>query len=167
MKANQPVLHLPKTGVEKMMDRISLLLIVINMIYLIGVWNTLPEQVPIHYNFKGQVDGWGGKSVIWLLPTISFILWFGLTMMERVPHFFNYPIEITEKNAAFQYKNARMMSVFLKVEMILFFLYTSWESVHVAKGNEGGLGVAELPILLILILGSIAFFVTRSLRNAK
>lgn len=167
MKTNQPVLHLPKTGVEKMMDSISLLLIVINMIYLISVWSTLPEQVPIHFNIKGEVDGWGGRAVIWLLPTISLILWFGLTMMERVPHFFNFPIEITEKNAAFQYKNARMMSVFLKVEIILFFLYTSWESVHLAKGNEGGLGIAELPILLILILGSIAFFVTRSLRNAK
>ena len=88
-------------------------------------------------------------------------------MMERVPHLFNYPIEITEKNAVFQYKNARMMSLFLKVEIILLFLYTSWESVHIAKGDEGGFGMAPLPILLIFLLGSIAFFVTRSIRNAK
>ncbi|MFJ7745616.1 DUF1648 domain-containing protein [Peribacillus sp. NPDC097295] len=167
MKKVQPVLHLPKTGAEKMMDIVSLLLIIINFIYLISVWNTLPEQVPIHFNGKGEVDGWGGRVVIWLLPTISLFLWFGLTIMERVPHLFNYPIEITEKNAVFQYKNARMMSLFLKVEIILILLYTSWESVHVAMGYEGGLGRAELPILLILILGSIAFFVIRSVRNAK
>ena len=167
MKNNQPVLHLPKTRVEKIMDIVSLLLIVINLAYLISVWNTLPEQVPIHFNGKGEVDGWGGRVVIWLLPTISLFLWFGLTIMERVPHLFNYPIEITEKNAVFQYKNARMMSLFLKVEIILILLYTSWESVHVAMGYEGGLGRAELPILLILTLGSIAFFVIRSVRNAK
>ncbi|MGE7601937.1 DUF1648 domain-containing protein [Peribacillus sp. NPDC097675] len=167
MENNQPVLHLPKTGLEKVMDIVSLLLIIINFIYLISVWNTLPEQVPIHFNGKGEVDGWGGRVVIWLLPTISLFLWFGLTLMERVPHLFNYPIEITEKNAVFQYKNARMMSLFLKVEIILVLLYTSWQSVHAAKGDEGGLGRAELPILLILILGSIAFFVIRSVRNAK
>ena len=164
---NQPVLHLPKTGVEKMLDIVSILLIIINLVYLVSVWNTLPEQVPIHFNAKGEVDGWGGRAVIWLLPIISFFLWFGMTIMERVPHLFNYPIEITEKNAVFQYTNARMMSMFLKVEIILFFLYTSWESVHIAKGYEGVLGMAELPILLILILGSITFFVTRSIRNAK
>lgn len=167
MKKNQPVLHLPKTGLEKILDIVSLLLIIINFGYLISVWDALPEQVPIHFNGKGEVDGWGGRAVIWLLPTISLFLWCCLTMMERVPHLFNYPIEITEKNAVFQYKNARMMSLFLKVEIILLFLYTSWESVHIAKGDEGGFGMAPLPILLIFLLGSIAFFVTRSIRNAK
>ncbi|MGM9954253.1 MAG: DUF1648 domain-containing protein [Peribacillus sp.] len=167
MKSKHPVLHFPKTGVEKMMDIVSLLFIVINLVYLISVWNTLPAEVPIHFNGKGEVDGWGGRALIWLLPTISLFLWVGLTLMERVPHLFNYPIEITEKNAAFQYRNARMMSLFLKVEIILFFLYTSWESVHVAMGKEEGLGTLALSIFLILLLGSVAFFVTRSVRNAK
>ena len=64
MKKNQPVLHLPKTGLEKILDIVSLLLIIINFGYLISVWDALPEQVPIHFNGKGEVDGWGGRAVI-------------------------------------------------------------------------------------------------------
>lgn len=33
------------------------------------IWNKLPEQVPVHWNINGQVDGWGSKSMlVFFLP---------------------------------------------------------------------------------------------------
>ncbi|MFE4349155.1 DUF1648 domain-containing protein [Peribacillus butanolivorans] len=52
MKNNQPVLKLPKTVYEKLIDIFSLIIIVLNLIYLINEWSTLPDQVPIHFNAK-------------------------------------------------------------------------------------------------------------------
>lgn len=52
---------------------IMLLPMVIGLI----VWNKLPEQVPIHWNAAGEVDGWGGKSTIvfWLPLFVIGIQW--------------------------------------------------------------------------------------------
>ncbi|WP_018479375.1 SdpI family protein [Pontibacter roseus] len=33
-------------------------------LYLALVWNELPEQVPVHFNLKGEADGWAGKTAL-------------------------------------------------------------------------------------------------------
>jgi uncharacterized membrane protein len=41
------------------------------------IWNTLPEKVPTHWNYKGEVDKWGDKyldSPIVLLPVLTYVL---------------------------------------------------------------------------------------------
>ena len=40
------------------------ILVILPMIYLGMIWNTLPEQVPIHFNAKGEVDGMGSKNML-------------------------------------------------------------------------------------------------------
>jgi uncharacterized membrane protein len=36
------------------------------------IWPTLPERVPTHWNFQGQVDGWGPRwQAAWLLPAVA------------------------------------------------------------------------------------------------
>ncbi|KQU16940.1 hypothetical protein ASG65_08470 [Bacillus sp. Leaf13] len=84
-----------------------------------------------------------------------------------MPYIFNFPVKVTEQNAERLYKNARVMSVILKAEIIVFLLYTSWKSVQVSGGREVGLGILELPIFLVVLLGSIAFFMVRSFLKVK
>jgi uncharacterized membrane protein len=36
-------------------------------------WADLPERIPIHWNFQGQPDSWGGKGTLWLLPFLFLI----------------------------------------------------------------------------------------------
>jgi uncharacterized membrane protein len=36
-------------------------------------WPHLGDRIPIHWNFNGEVDSWGGKGMIWLLPCL--FLW--------------------------------------------------------------------------------------------
>lgn len=48
---------------------------------LIGLvlWNKLPEQVPMHWNAAGEVDGWGSRSMlVFFLPLLLIgIQWLG------------------------------------------------------------------------------------------
>ncbi|MGE7767971.1 DUF1648 domain-containing protein [Peribacillus sp. NPDC096540] len=108
---------------------------VLNLIYLIKEWGTLPDQVPIHFNAKGEASGWGGRAAIWFPPIVSIFLWSILTTLERVPDTFNFPIKVTEQNAERVYKKW-----ILKAEIIVFF-YISWKSVHVTGGREVVLGI--------------------------
>ena len=45
-----------------------LLLVALPMIYLASIWGTLPDTVPIHFNAKGEADGWGSKTTLIWLP---------------------------------------------------------------------------------------------------
>jgi uncharacterized membrane protein len=47
-------------------------------VYLAIIWNTLPEKVPTHWNFKGEIDKWGDKYslivLLFLLPVLTYVL---------------------------------------------------------------------------------------------
>lgn len=160
---SRPKLSIPKTAIEKVFDLSSLLLIIGNVIYLLTQWNSLPGKIPIHFNLMGEVDGWSSRGMIWFLPVMGLVLWLGLTILEKFPHAYNY-MHLTEVNIEKQYKNARIMLNVLKIEIICFFVYFSWESVQAAHGLNEGIGVYALPALLIVIFGTMGFFIYRSFR---
>ena len=45
-----------------------LALIALPIIYLAIIWNGLPNELPMHWNIKGEVDRWGSKSELWIMP---------------------------------------------------------------------------------------------------
>ena len=55
-----------------------LAMVVLPFIYLGYLWNALPEKVPLHWNFKGEIDGWGNKDqlvlIILVLPVFVYII---------------------------------------------------------------------------------------------
>jgi uncharacterized membrane protein len=135
----------------------------LTMLYVtIKSWPLLPETIPHHFGVSGKPDAWSGKWILWLLPGISLVLYVGLTILGRYPHVYNYLWPITEKNAAAQYHLARTMIVALKAEIILLFAYLQQQTIQVALGKAGGLGVAFLPIFLILIFGTIGFYFVKA-----
>jgi uncharacterized membrane protein len=34
----------------------------------------LPERIPIHWNFRGEIDGWGSRWTVFLMPTVMLLL---------------------------------------------------------------------------------------------
>ena len=52
--------------------------VLLPFIYLSYLWNSLPEKVPIHWNYKGEIDGWGTKysliGVLFLFPVFTYVL---------------------------------------------------------------------------------------------
>lgn len=48
-----------------------LVLVAIPFIYLGIIWNQLPDSVPMHWNIRGEIDRYGPKSQVWILPAIT------------------------------------------------------------------------------------------------
>lgn len=48
-----------------------LVLVAIPFIYLGVIWNQLPDSVPMHWNIQGEIDRYGPKSQVWILPAIT------------------------------------------------------------------------------------------------
>jgi uncharacterized membrane protein len=54
------------------------------ILYLMYVWNILPEQVPTHYNFSGEADRFSGKTGFAIL--ISSMTFFTYGLMLVLPY---------------------------------------------------------------------------------
>lgn len=63
----------------KLKKEIPLLIIVLlPFVYLGYIWDLLPETVPTHWNWKGEIDAWGKKNslilITFLLPGLTYII---------------------------------------------------------------------------------------------
>jgi uncharacterized membrane protein len=160
---SHPKINIKKTSFEKFADVLSVCLIVGTLVYLIYSWNDLPQRIPRHFNAAGEVDGWGGKGTIWILPVIGTFVFGLMTFLSKFPHLFNYPVLVTEENAPRLYAEARRLIVALKFEIILLFSYVSWESVNIAF-NHGGLGSWFIVVFLVSLFGTLGVFIYRLVR---
>lgn len=160
---DRPIIKIKKSRFEIMLDIFGILSFLSIGAYCIYIWPSLPDRVPMHYDMSGNIDGWGGKGSILIMPIIGGLMWILLTILERFPHIHNYS-GLTEENVERLYKNSRLLVNVMKNEMMIAFAYFTWKSIQDAFGNSINNGVWDLPIFLVVILGSLAFFIVRSFR---
>jgi uncharacterized membrane protein len=60
--------------------------VLLPFIYLAYLWNSLPEKVPIHWDYKGEIDDWGTKysllGLIFLLPVFTYVLMLAIPKID-------------------------------------------------------------------------------------
>jgi len=71
-------------------ELILIILTVIPIIYLLFYWDILPEQMPVHFDFNGEPNGYGSKLVFILLPAGLYFLLLILPFID--PRKSNYEI---------------------------------------------------------------------------
>lgn len=59
---------------KKTPEWIYILIVSAPFIYLATIWNSLPEKIPMHFNYKGEIDRWGEKAEIILIPLLLPLL---------------------------------------------------------------------------------------------
>lgn len=49
-------------------------IVLLPFLYLAYIWNQLPDKVPVHWNFKGEIDRYGDKAERILIPVLLPLL---------------------------------------------------------------------------------------------
>lgn len=136
---------------------------------VVGIWllaatyySKLPEIIPIHFNGVGIPDRFGSKDDIFTLPTVTTIIFVGMTVLNRFPHIFNYPSDITEENALREYTMATRLIRYLKLIIVCIFLLISFRTIQIAHGNAETLGGWFLPLILGLIFIPLIYYIIKS-----
>lgn len=80
----------------------SILFLMISFGIAIRVMTGGKEEVPLHWNVRGEIDSWGDTWTIVLLPVIALALYGLLTLLQRWPQWCNYPCKITDKAGAYK-----------------------------------------------------------------
>uniref|UniRef100_UPI0020C079FD DUF1648 domain-containing protein n=1 Tax=Bacillus velezensis TaxID=492670 RepID=UPI0020C079FD len=71
----RPIFKLPKTKSEKIWNYIGGGIFVVSIIYIIFAWFELSNEIPAHFNGVGEVDRWGSKVELFILPFIGLKIW--------------------------------------------------------------------------------------------
>src|SRR5699024_11329083 len=102
-------------------------------------------------HWAGEVTCWCSKcELIILLGIVAFLVLF-LLIFERFPEIYNYPKRFNQSNAKDFYLTGRKLVNQAKNIMIVIFSLLLYANVSVALGWSNGLGIAFLPIVIIVL----------------
>ncbi|MCC5946437.1 MAG: DUF1648 domain-containing protein [Bernardetiaceae bacterium] len=161
---NRPKIKLELTTIDKTLELLGWLAIIAIWVLAISNFAKLPDTIPIHYNSVGEADGFGDKTNILILPIIATILFVAMTILNKFPHVFNYPTEITRDNALSQYTNATRIIRYLKFLIVVSFAFIVFKTIQSANGEATELGVWFLPLFIGLIFIPLTYFILKSLK---
>jgi uncharacterized membrane protein len=126
-------------------------------------YGSLPQRMPIHFNAQGVVNGWGDKSSLWMMPGLVFILYIVMTLVPLIsPSMIHLPVSAEKREAAAPI--AMEMVGWLKAEIVWTFAILCVTMVRVGMGRTQGLGPWFAPVELVIVFGTVGFYLWR-IRN--
>ena len=125
-------------------------------------YDGLPETIPTHFSWNGLPNGYGSKSMLLVLPFVSLGIFLLLSIAERLPVSFNWPVAIAPENQEWQMKNVKRLIQWMQLELAVLFVALVRDNIWVAQGQMPGLSYLPLIVLLVLLF-TIAIMLYRSL----
>ena len=159
----RPRIKIKKTSVDFATEIVG----IIGLLLLIGLplyyFEKLPETIPRHFGANGEADGFSGKGIIWTLPIIGMVMYVGMFWLNKYPHIFNYPQQVTKENAERLYTIGTRMIRTLNSIITCIFAYITYSTIQTSLGNQDGLGTWFTPVFVILIFGVTGYFLYQSM----
>lgn len=146
---NRPKVKIEKTEWDRLIDWITVSLLVVYVIYIYMHYQKLPDTIPTHFGEGGIADNFGSKNSIWMLPFIAFLTTIGMQILIKFPHQHNYMVKITEENAPRLYQFATKIIRITTLFMVLLFFYISYAIIKATNNiEEDALGSWFLPTII-------------------
>lgn len=103
------------------MNIIGFLALLGSTVFLLVSWSQIPDQIPTHYNFAGEADGYGGKGSLIFMMVLAWFVFVLITVLMRFPNTWNMPVKVTAENKARLYSITRAMLEVIKMLASLLF----------------------------------------------
>ena len=159
----RPKLKIKLAPVDKATELIGIIGLLILIALPIYFFDKLPEIIPRHFGVNGEPDGFSGKGIIWALPIIGSVMYVGMFWLNKYPHIFNYPQQVTKDNALRLYTIGTKMIRTLNAIITCFFAYITYSTIQTALGNQAGLGTWITPVFVRLIWGFTIYFLYKTM----
>ncbi len=161
----RPRIPINLTKTDYLIEVIGLIGIACLIILPIYFFNDLPDQIPNHFNTYGQVDSYGNRGIIWLLPAVGLFLYISLTILNKFPFALNYPAKVTNDNAERLYTLGTRTIRLLKIIIVLAFVFLNFKTIQIALNKSTNIGILFLPIIIsatIILIGIMIYKMTKN-----
>lgn len=122
-------------------DKILILISALSLVAMGIVYFFLPESIPLHWNFAGKVDSWGGRANILWMAALPLVMALALRFLPR----------IDPKRESYE-RHARTYDT-IKLLLVLCFVAIGWMTVAVSLGLPLDIGVMARVISGLLMIG--------------
>ncbi|PIC89166.1 hypothetical protein CSV71_11525 [Sporosarcina sp. P21c] len=163
METKKPKLDIEKPAVAKAFDVLVIALFAAALVYLVLQWNQLPDRIPAHFGANGEVDRYGSRMELLLLPVIGIVMWVGMWKLEKYPHTYNY-LNLRPDNVEIQYRYGVLFMNVMKNISTLLFVFLIWQSIDIALARIGSLNMPLLITILALLFGSMGVYLYKVLK---
>ena len=150
----------PATRYQRIAGILAPLMLLGSIVYILIIWHKLPEQIPTHYNFAGEIDGYGGRGSLLLMPIIGLVTDLTLAISGRFPKSWNTGVRVTVLNRVRLYRLVRDLMADLRLSCALAFAGFSVYTAALPEQFSGNV----TGIMLILIFAPIVRYFIRLAR---
>lgn len=157
----KPVLDIIPAPMDRLWQYAAWMLLLLLWGISIYYAGSLPERIPIHFNWKGEADGYGSRTLFWLIPFLGTVLFLLMTRVLMIPHQYNYLVQINADNARYQYSLALRLIRYLRLAIMVLFCAIQCSVVGAALSKPGllthwiapgTLGMILIPLILYIYL---------------
>lgn len=146
----------PTTLWQRVLGILSPVLLLGSIVFILIRWPHLPEQIPTHFNFAGEADGYGGRGLLFLMPAIGLIGDAVIAITGRFPKSWNCGVRITLYNRVRVYRLVRDMLAELRLGLAVAFAgITVCQSLALEQLSGNIIGA----LVLVSIVPIVRYFV--------
>lgn len=141
----------------------------------INAYSTLPDRIPVHFNWDGTPDRWDSKSILhfFMLPGLATIISAFMFIISRFPHLYNFPQKEEVKQwppelrkPVYAVLNRMMYLIALAISVL--FLFIQIQVIQGAKSQN--FSPSNLWPMWILVAGIVVlpiYYLVRLSRRVK
>jgi uncharacterized membrane protein len=146
------------------LSRVSLFLLVCLWAFTLLIYAQLPDKIVKHIGFNGQIDAWGGKHNIFIMPVLALCSFLLLNWMISRPEKLNYAKKITPENAEAEYAGGVFMLEILHLVVMLTSILVTVNMALVSMDTMNNLFTKNIILFIfitVLLLGLIVYYKKR------
>ena len=154
--------NVKRTRLVWIVDCLCAVLLISMMVWVACRYAALPDRIPTHYGADGVINGYSGKSMIWVLLAITWFIVVLLSVAELFPKCWNIPFKVTKEN------QARVLTIAWHMLSTTKLIITGVFAYLTIKGTQGGnLSAYFAPIFISAISLNSLYWVVRLVLNRK
>lgn len=111
----------PTTLWQRVLGILSPVLLLGSIVFILIRFPSLPERIPSNYNAAGEVTGYSGRGLLFLMPVIGLIGDAVIAIVGRFPKSWNCGVRITLYNRVRVYRLVRDLMAELRLGMAIAF----------------------------------------------
>lgn len=99
------------------------------IVYVAVRYAQLPAEIPSHYNFYGEIDGYGSRGTLWIMPVIGILCDALMLAVSFFPQTWNVGTSVTVFNRALVYRRVRDLIADMRLSMaVMFTAFAVWQT---------------------------------------